>query len=57
MRIIKAVERGRHLCDRPGWRSRRKLGLGIGSIIECSCGQQWEFWQSKYSGDVQWVKR
>lgn len=37
------VSRDAHECHTPGWRERRKLDLGFGSVWRCRCGIAWKW--------------
>lgn len=32
-----------HYCRKPGWIERRRLRLGLGSIVQCGCGRLWRW--------------
>lgn len=43
VRVI-AHRGGAHECQLPGWWRRRRLGLGIGAMVECRvCLTRWEW--------------
>lgn len=53
--VVHHVSRNRgHLCSPPGWRERRKLDLGRGSVWKCDCGKQWRWGTSQWSRGASW---
>lgn len=48
--IVERKTRYPHVCKLPGWRARRRMDLGYGSVVECvDCDRRW-VWGSDPTG-------